>query len=139
MGGLRRIFLKYRELISYVFFGGLTTLCNIFVYWVLARIFSADELISTAIAFVISVIFAFYTNRKWVFFSKEKGVRPVFFEGCKFFASRLFSGGLDLLIMFIFVTILNYNDMIIKILSNILVIILNFIFSKLFVFKKKAE
>lgn len=131
------IFKKYREIIVYVFFGGLTTLCNIFVYWICAHPLNIDEITSTIIAFVVSVIFAFATNRIWVFHSGARGIKEIAYELCRFFGARLFSGGLDVLIIFVFVTHMGFNDMIIKLLSNVMVVILNYIFSKLFVFKKK--
>lgn len=134
---IKALFIKYKEYVLYIFFGGLTTLVNVLSFWVFVYLFHLDEINSTIIAFVISVIFAFLTNRKWVFESKAKGAKAIFFETTKFFSSRLFSGGLDLLIMFIFVTVLAFNAMVIKLLSNILVIILNYVFSKVFVFKKK--
>lgn len=129
---------KYKELILYVFFGGLTTLCNLVCYYIFAHLLGLDEITATVIAFVVSVLFAFFTNRRYVFMSDAKGTKQVTSELVKFFGSRLFSGGLDVLIMYLFVSLLLYNDMLIKILSNILVIILNYIFSKLFVFRKKG-
>lgn len=134
---IKAFFYEYKEYILYIFFGGLTTLSNIISYALLRHLFSIDELTATVIAFIISVIFAFFTNRKWVFESKASGFKAILSEGIKFFGSRLFSGGTDLLIMFIFVTQAGFNDMLIKILSNILVIILNYLLSKVFVFKKK--
>ncbi len=137
MDKVKNLYLKHRELILYVFFGGLTTLCNLICYYVLAHILSINEITSTIISFIISVLFAFFTNRRYVFMSDAKGVQQVTNELVKFFGARLFSGGLDVLIMYIFVTLLLFNDMFIKVLSNIVVIILNYIFSKLFVFRKK--
>lgn len=127
---------KHKEIIHYVFFGVLTTVCNFVVYFILVRVFLIDEITSTIIAFIVSVLFAFFTNRKYVFSSKAVGFKETASELTKFFGSRLFSGGLDVLIMYIFVTLLLFNDILIKILSNIFVVILNYIFSKIFVFKK---
>lgn len=137
MEKLKKIYTTHKEIILYVFFGGLTTLCNLVCYYIFAHILSVDELISTIIAFFISVLFAFATNRRYVFMSNAKGVKQTTAELIKFMGSRLFSGGLDLLLMYIFVTLLLFNDLLIKILSNIIVIILNYILSKLFVFRKK--
>lgn len=137
MKKLKGLYNKHKELILYVFFGGLTTLCNFAVYYIFAHLFSFHEIAATIIAFVISVLFAFFTNRKYVFASRAKGMKQISSELVKFFGSRLFSGGLDLLIMYVFVTLLLFNDMLIKLLSNVLVVIINYIFSKLFVFKRK--
>lgn len=132
----KALFVTYKELILYVFFGGLTTLVNLAGYALLARLLHVDELLSTLIAFVLSVIFAYLTNRKWVFESRASGGKAICYEVATFFGGRIFSGALDLLIMYLFVTCLHYNDLLIKILSNILVIILNFIISKWIVFRK---
>lgn len=127
---------KYQEIIKYGIFGVLTTLVNYVCYIALTRIFNMHELWGTAIAFVLSIIFAYFTNRKWVFESVTIG-KEKFLEFCKFCIARTSGLFLDLGIMWLFVTYLGYNDLIIKILSNIFIIILNFAISKVFVFKKK--
>lgn len=133
----KALFFKYKEPILYIFFGGLTTLVNIVSYALFARLFHLDEILSTVIAFLLSVVFAYLTNRKWVFDSKASGKKAIAYEVGTFFGGRVFSGALDVGIMYLFVTILHYNDLLIKILSNILVILLNFIISKWIVFRKK--
>ncbi len=130
------LFQKYREMILYLVFGGLTTLVNIFSYFVLTDLGHIDYLVSTAIAWVLSVLFAYFTNRVWVFQSTASGAGALFKEMGSFFACRLFSGAVDLGIMFLCVSILGWPDKLIKILANVLVIILNYLFSKLFIFKK---
>lgn len=137
MEKIKALFQKYRELILYVFFGGLTTIVNFVSYALLAKAAHVDEITSTVIAFVLSVIFAYLTNHKWVFQSRAAGWKAVSYEVATFFGGRVFSGLLDVLIMYVFVTRLGCYDLLIKILSNILVIILNFIISKLIVFRKK--
>lgn len=137
MDRIKALYQKYRELILYVFFGGLTTVVNFVSYAVFAKMLGVDEITSTVIAFVLSVIFAYLTNRKWVFQSRASGWRAIGYEVATFFGGRIFSGLLDVLIMYVFVTRLGFYDLLIKILSNILVIILNFIISKLIVFRKK--
>lgn len=139
MEKIKKLYFKYQEMIAYLFFGGLTTVCNFVVYFIATRLFTQNELVAAIEAFVISVIFAFWTNRKWVFKSSAKGIKAVSAELAKFFSGRLFSGGMDLLIIFIFVTRMGMNDLIIKIISNILVIILNYFISKLLVFKKEKK
>lgn len=135
---IKEIYKKYKEQILYIIFGGLTTVINFFTYLCCTRILFLDEMISSVIGFILSVLFAYVTNRKFVFESKKKGIKNIFLEMCSFYLARLFSGGVDLLIVFIFVTILNQNDIIVKIISNIIVIVLNFILSKLLVFRKKG-
>ncbi|MBQ2791826.1 MAG: GtrA family protein [Oscillospiraceae bacterium] len=128
---------KYREVILYLIFGVLTTLVNIVSYFLLTDIAGVNYLLSNVIAWVLSVLFAYGTNRVWVFQSQTKGTKAVLGEMAAFFGARLFSGGLDMGIMFVCVSLIGLPDGIIKILSNVLVIVLNYLFSKLWIFKKR--
>ena len=136
---LKSLFLKYRELILYVLFGGLTTLVNWASYWLLADVFRAPYLWATAIAQILSILFAYVTNRIWVFESKAKGFSAVFWEMVRFFGCRAASFVLDLLCMRIGVGGLHVNDMVMKLLSNVIVVIVNYVFSKLIVFRKPKQ
>ena len=127
---------KYKQMILYLLFGGLTTAANIVAYWLMAHIVHAGTTVSTVVAWAAAVLFAYATNRKWVFESKESSAAGVIKEMASFFACRMLTGALDVAIMYVFVDVLCFNDMLIKIVSNLLVIILNYIASKLFVFKK---
>lgn len=134
MKSIKEIFLKYKSVILYILFGGLTTLVNIVVYFACSCLkFSTAE--STLTAWIISVLFAYITNRKYVFGSKSQGVKSVFKEISNFFLSRFATGLLDLAVMLLFVDILNFNGMLIKVISNIVVIILNYVLGKFLVFK----
>ncbi len=136
---LKSLFLKYRELILYVFFGGLTTLVNWAGYWLLADVFHVPYLWATAIAQILSILFAYVTNRIWVFESKAKGFSAVFWEMVRFFGCRAASFVLDLVCMRIGVGGLHINDMVMKLLSNVIVVIVNYVFSKLIVFRKPKQ
>ena len=136
MKNLKEVFLKYKEIILYLFFGGCTTLVNILFYFICSRI-GCGTVLSTVLAWIISVLFAYITNRKYVFKSKAVGFTGVFKETANFFLCRLATGLLDVAIMFIFVDVLHFNDMIIKVVSNIIVIIINYVASKLLIFNKK--
>ena len=92
---------------------------------------------ATVFAWIISVAFAYITNKIWVFKSKNTNLKNVLREISDFVGCRLFSGLLDLLIMWIFVDVLLLNDMVIKILSNIVVVIINYVASKWFIFREK--
>ncbi|MDD3193669.1 MAG: GtrA family protein [Oscillospiraceae bacterium] len=130
------LYRKYREMILYLVFGGLTTLVNILSYFVLTDLGHVNYLVSTAIAWVLSVLFAYFTNRVWVFQSTASGAQAILTEMGSFFGCRLLSGVIDMAIMFLCVSLLKLPDKLIKILANIVVIILNYLFSKLFIFKK---
>lgn len=139
METIKSIFLKYKELILYVFFGGLTTLVNWGSYWVLADVFHVPYLWATAIAQILSILFAYVTNRVWVFESRAKGFTAVFWEMVRFFGCRGASFVLDLVCMRVGVGGLHVNDKVMKLLSNVIVIIVNYVFSKVFVFRKPRE
>lgn len=134
MGTLLR---KYRGLILYGIFGVLTTLVNIAAYWLCARVLRLPLTPSTVIAWVLSVLFAYATNRTWVFASQAQGAVAVVKEMASFFASRLSTGLLDWLVMYICVRRMGMDDMIVKIASNVLVVVLNYILGKFVVFRKR--
>ena len=134
---LKELWAKYKDLIPYGIFGVLTTAVNVAVYALCARIFGLSTVVSTVIAWVAAVLFAYITNRKWVFHSTATGMAAILKEIASFFICRLLTGILDVGIMKLFVDILGFNDVIVKIASNIIVIILNYVASKLVIFKKK--
>ncbi len=127
---------QYQEIILYGIFGVLTTVVNIIVYWFFARFIGVNYLLSTAIAWILSVLFAFITNRLYVFESKNQNIWK---EMYLFFTFRLLSGLIDFIDMYLFVDVLHFDDMVIKIVSNVIVIVLNYVFSKLFIFKGKGK
>ena len=99
--------------------------------------FAFNTMISTVVAWVLAVLFAYITNRKWVFKSVANSRMEIVRELVSFFGCRIATGIVDWLCMFIFVEFLKFNDVLIKAVANILVIILNYIASKLIIFKKK--
>ena len=130
---------RYRELILYVVFGGLTTLVSFVSYWIFVDLFHIYYMAATVLSWIVSVTFAYVTNRKWVFESKAKGFGPVFWEMVRFFGCRAVSFVLDLGCMRVGVGTLHINDKVMKLLSNIVVIIVNYVFSKLIVFRKPKQ
>lgn len=130
---------KYKEIINYLIFGILTTIINLLTYYLLIfTILNPDNNIELQIAnifaWITSVTFAYITNKNYVFNSKNKNIIK---EALKFYSSRITTLFLDMILMFIFVSILNFNDKIIKIIVAIIIIILNYIISKILVFKQK--
>lgn len=128
---------KYQQPILYLFFGICTTIVNIITYYLSAHILSLSVILSTCLAWLVSVIFAYITNKWWVFESKSLRLKAVIQEFLSFTGCRLFTGACDLLIMLIFVDSLGMDDLFVKIASNILVVVLNYIFSKMIIFKRK--
>ena len=132
-----KIYMKYKEKILYLFFGVLTTLISLLTYYILTfTILNVDNSLELQIANIISwitgILFAYFTNREYVFNSNNKNIK----EFIKFILSRIFTLLLDMLIMYVFVTKLKYNNIIIKLISQVVVIVTNYILSKLIVFKK---
>ena len=134
------LYRRYREVISYVFFGGLTTLVNIVAYDVLMQLGVASDP-ATVTGTVLSILFAYFTNRRWVFESRAKG-KAALREFASFIACRASTLVLDWAIMHILITMPGRGDermycLLIKLATNVLVIVINFVFSKLIIFKKK--
>lgn len=134
MKKLWNLFLKYREAITYLFFGGLTTVINIAVYYICAAI-GMSTAIANAIAWILSVLFAYITNRIWVFRSHSSG-KALMKEFGSFVACRVATGVLDEIIMIVGVDVLGIWGLGVKVFANILVIILNYVFSKLLIFRR---
>ena len=139
MDMLRKLFIKYKDIIAYLFFGGCTTLVNIVVYWLLAHPAGLGTVPANVLAWVAAVLFAYFTNRKWVFHSQASTRQEISREITSFFGCRLATGVLDWVLMFVCVDLLHFNDMLIKLLANVMVVILNFVASKLIIFKKKKS
>lgn len=125
---------KYKEVILYLFFGGLTTIINIAVYNFLYYFAHIGNVPSNIAAWIISVLFAYVTNRLWVFESKNKSMLK---EAASFFGCRIATGVLDLAVMFFTVDILMLPAGIMKLVSNVIVIVLNYVASKLWIFSKQ--
>lgn len=135
---IKELYIKYKEIINYLIVGGLTTFVALGVYYASVLTFlnpnNGIELqIANILSWIAGLIFAYFTNRKYVFESKNPNKLQ---EAAKFTASRLITLFLDMATMLIGVTLLKFNDKIIKLVAQILVIVGNYIFSKLFVFKK---
>ena len=132
---------KYKEVVLYVVFGVLTTVINFIIYYACVLTFldpenSVELQIANVLAWVGAVIFAYVTNRKYVFESKKKNILQ---EMSKFFGSRVSVLILEMLLMFIFVSWLGFNDKVMKILVQIIVIASNYVLTKWIVFTKKGN
>ena len=130
---------NYKLVILYLAFGGLTTLVNIIIYLSLTKLLGIQYIVSNVIAWILSVLFAYVTNRIFVFASKGKGFIVILRECSAFIACRLFSGLVDTANMYLMIDLLHFNDLFIKIISNILVIIMNYVFSKRIIFADKDQ
>lgn len=129
---------KFKEQILYIVFGVLTTAINIVSFFLFTRVFGMGLLASNIGAWIASVIFAFITNKIYVFDSRDYSLKIVTKELVDFTISRGATGVLDMGLMYLFVSVIHMEDMVSKIIINVIVIILNYVLSKLYVFKKGA-
>ena len=136
---IKKLWLKFKEYFLYLLFGGLTTVVNYAVYIPLTRFLGLDEIVANVIAWIVAVAFAYVTNRIWVFESRATGAKAVTLEIVKFVTGRLVTLGTETLLLWIFVDICHFNDIVIKIIASVVTIILNYIFSKFIIFKKGGK
>jgi putative flippase GtrA len=133
-----KLYKKYEEIINYLIIGGLTTIVSLVSYYIFTHTFlDTSDLgiqISNVLSWICAVSFAYITNRKFVFKSKNKNILK---EISSFFSSRVLTLLMEMLTMFVMVTLLNINDLISKLIAQFIVTVSNYIFSKLFVFKRK--
>lgn len=139
MEKIKELYKKYKEVINYLIFGVLTTLVSLAVYYIsVLTVLDPENAFQLQVANIISwiagVAFAYFTNRKYVFESKETNKVK---EASKFVLARVTTLVMDMLIMWLGVTILHGNDKIVKLISQVVVIVSNYVFSKIFVFKKE--
>ena len=124
-------------MIFYIIFGVLTTIVNIAVFALLNSVLHWDWSVSNLLAWVIGVIFAFLTNKLFVFKSKSWEIKLVLREVASFTAARLLSLGVDMLGMWLLIDCWHANSLLSKVIMNVIVVIINYVFSKLIIFKKK--
>ena len=138
MEKIKQLYLKYKEIINYLIVGVLTTVVSLAVYYISVFTFLDPDIpvqlqIANILSWIAGVAFAYFTNRKFVFESTNQNKLQ---EATKFVSSRITTLLLDMFVMWLGVTILHFNDKIIKLISQFLVIVGNYVLSKLFVFKK---
>ena len=136
---IKELFNKYKELIMYGIMGVLTTVINIIAFAICEKIFGINALISNIIAWIVSVIFAYITNKLFVFESKSFKRDVLIKEIISFTSARIFSLLLEEVIIYIMIDLMNINSLIVKIFSNVVVIAVNYVLSKLIIFKKKEK
>ena len=131
-----KLYKKYQEIINYLIAGGLTVLVTVLSYAFFTKILHIYYIVSNVLAWIVAVIFAYVVNRRFVFQSKSSKKARVK-EIRNFFIFRLLSLLIDTILMYLLVDIFRINDLISKMIVQIVVIVLNYIFSKFFIFKEK--
>lgn len=134
---LNQIYIKYKQLIMYLIFGALTTGINILTYMLCYHHLGMDNILSNVNAWILAVLFAFITNRSLVFHSQKVSRGEILSEVIQFVLCRLLTGILDIFIMFIAVDKLGCKAILVKVISNIIVIVLNYVASRMIIFYKK--
>ena len=128
-----------KEIFNYLVFGVLTTLVNYISYFGATRWLKINYIVANIIAWFISVVFAYVTNKFWVFEDKSLEINKLVKEVFVFFAARVMSGGVETLMLFVFVTLAGFDDGVIKIVASVFVVIFNYVVSKFFIFNGEDD
>ena len=137
MKKLKELYWKYHDLISYIFFGGLTTVVNYMVFIPCDRLLHWPAWLSTTLAWAVAVLFAYVTNKPFVYQSHDWSMKAVVPEFGKFVLSRLGSGALNVVLMWLTVDLIHWNSLLMMVLVSVLVVIINYFTGKIMVFNKK--
>ncbi|GEL67996.1 GtrA family protein [Marinilactibacillus psychrotolerans] len=137
MKWLKDQYTKYNEVISYLFFGVLATIVNIGIFYFFDTLLNTPYLIANGLSIIGAILFAFFTNKKYVFKSNTTSKEESFREFILFVGFRLASGVFDMLSMYILVSLLTVDTNISKILTQFIVVVVNYVFSKVFIFKQE--
>lgn len=132
-------YLTSREMILYIVFGVLTTVLNLVIYFLMTEGMAQNESFSYFIAWVVAVAFAFVTNKKFVFSSKTKRAKAVLYELATFVGGRLLTFAIGEILITVFVSMLAQSNVLWKILTNIIEIVVNWLVSKMITFRKKSD
>ncbi|MDN6664812.1 MAG: GtrA family protein [Tetragenococcus koreensis] len=128
---------KLREVITYLFFGGMTTVVNFVVFFLARNLLGWNLVVSNTLSWILSVLFAFATNKKWVFKSKSTGTKQFLVELGKFFFYRIVSFGIDMGCMLLFIDVFKMGEFLAKLITQTIIVVANYVFSKFLIFTSK--
>lgn len=131
-------YIKHKEVLLYLFFGGLAFFLNVFLFAWIDLVLSINELINNIICWGICVLFQFFTNRTWVFETHVRDISGFLKQMINFFSGRLFTLVIEEIILAVFITWLGLNSMAVKLVAQVVVIVLNYVISKVWVFKERC-
>lgn len=137
MEKIRMLIRKHYDILAYLFFGVLTTAVNYVVYLPCYNLLHISAAVSNVIAWIAAVAFAYLTNKPFVFKSHDWSAKTVLPELTKFVGSRIVSGALETAIIFLTVDLMHWNGNMMKLVTSVLVVILNYVASKLIVFRER--
>ena len=136
---IKGLYLNYKEIVNYLFFGVLATIVNFVSYFIFARVLKIDEVIGSGLSWFVSVLFAYATNKIFVFDSKTETKKGLLKECASFFLARIVSGiTCDVGTFALMVKVFHINDIVSKIVTQVMVVIVNYLFSKFVVFRKTS-
>lgn len=138
LSSLQPFYKKYKEPLLYLFFGGLAFFLSIGLFWVFLVPLEINALVANIIDWIICVIFAYLTNRTWVFKSKAHNSNDLVRECSSFMVGRLGTLVLEEAVLCLGIDMMHINSMVVKVVAQVLVIVGNYVISKFFVFKKPA-
>ena len=136
---IAKIYKKYKEAIDYLFWGGVAFVLSMVLFYLFANVMGIYEQFANILSWIICVIFTYITNRTFVFQSKVKGIKNIFKEFKDFVTARLLTLVMENVILFVMIDLLTINNMIAKLVGQFVVIVSNYILSKLWIFKKKKS
>ena len=129
---------RYREVLLYCVFGFCTFLVSMATFALCNRLLGMDALIANVVSWIFAVLFAFFTNRRWVFDGDANAAKGLGAQIVSFFGGRLFTLAVEEAILALFVTLLGFDELIVKLVAQVVVIVLNYFISKFWVFRKAA-
>ncbi|ETY74865.1 GtrA family protein [Lactiplantibacillus fabifermentans] len=132
---LKTLYTKYKSVILYLFWGGVTTILNIVSFYVFKNNLNINYQVANVMAWFITVLVAFLTNKSWVFGSKFRSLANFIHELLYFYLARIATLVLEMIILYIGISLLKQSDILVKIIDNVFVIVTNFFLSKYFIFK----
>lgn len=132
---MKSLFNRYREMIAYLFWGIITTIVNLMVFIGLHYLTNINYQVNNVIAWIISVLVAYLSNKKYVFHSKTTSIKQTITQMSSFFGGRLASLLVEQVILWVGIALLSGNQIIVKIIDNVIIVVLNYFWSKWAVFK----
>ncbi|MBR0462180.1 MAG: GtrA family protein [Erysipelotrichaceae bacterium] len=136
MNKIKELYIKYKEVINYLFFGGCTFVVSMASFYLCNKVMVLNEHVSNIVSWILAVLFAYITNRKYVFESKTNDFKGLVKEITSFFSARLLTLGIEEVIIFVGCNLMHIDALIVKLIGQIVVIVSNYFLSKLFIFKK---
>lgn len=139
MEKIKQLWKKYEEAISYLFWGGIAFFLSMALFYFFANILDLYEQIANSLSWVLCVVFTYFTNRIFVFKSKSKGLAGMGMEFVSFISARVATLVIENAILFVLIDLMGVNNMLAKLFGQFVVIVTNYILSKLWIFAKKDK